>query len=86
MFDLDAVDNDIGPNGEIRYSIVPLPNSDRDGSGKFSVDPITGLIQTTSADLNAESQAKYEVSPRTTHGHCSWISVFVQENLIKQLR
>ena len=61
VFELEAVDNDKGPNGEIRYSIERLPNSDRDGSGKFTVDPITGLIRTKSDDLNAESQEKYEV-------------------------
>ncbi|GFO23560.1 cadherin-23, partial [Plakobranchus ocellatus] len=61
VFDLEAVDNDSGPNGEIRYTIVPLPNSDRDGSDKFRVDSISGLITTKSADLNAESQDKYEL-------------------------
>lgn len=60
VFTLEAVDDDTGPNGEIHYSIIPNPNSKKDGSSTFEVDAVTGLI-TTKGDLNAEVLDRYEV-------------------------
>ncbi|XP_035824585.1 cadherin-23 [Aplysia californica] len=60
VFQLEAQDNDAGDNGVVRYSILPLPNSDMDGSSQFAVDAVTGII-TTVLEVNAELQSRYEL-------------------------
>lgn len=60
MFQLEAVDEDTGLNGKIRYSILSIANNNRDGSKTFEVNDLTGLI-TTKGDINAEVLDRYEV-------------------------
>lgn len=52
-----ATDKDIGTNGEIKYSLDPLPNYD----GLFKIDPQTGKVW-TNAPLDYEKQSKYVLS------------------------
>ncbi|XP_059167286.1 cadherin-23-like isoform X3 [Physella acuta] len=59
VFQLEAVDGDTGPNGEMRFSIVPTGGSN-DGSKLFAVHNITGLI-TTKAEINAEDGNMYQL-------------------------
>ncbi|XP_046548571.1 LOW QUALITY PROTEIN: protocadherin Fat 4-like [Haliotis rubra] len=59
VIDLDATDNDSGPDGQVTYSIIS-------GSlGKFIIDPSTGVV-TVSDVLDAESVSSYTVTIQAT--------------------
>ncbi|XP_063241640.1 protein dachsous [Bacillus rossius redtenbacheri] len=50
---VDASDPDLGPNGAVRYSLIPANSS-------FSIHPVTGEI-TTRAPLDRELRARHEL-------------------------
>ena len=58
LIQVEAVDDDIGPNGAVRYRL----KQDLMGNWKtFSIDEVSGIIY-LKKDLDREKQKVYEVS------------------------
>nr|XP_033326579.1 protein dachsous [Megalopta genalis] len=58
-----ALDNDLGENSTVTYTI--LKDRDSDGYNVFTIDPITGMIR-TKAVLDHEERIVYRVSVKAT--------------------
>ncbi|KAL3853664.1 hypothetical protein ACJMK2_017188 [Sinanodonta woodiana] len=51
---ISAVDNDSGINSQVRYSILPVDDADL-----FSINPLTGILMTTSSNFDYETRVSY---------------------------
>lgn len=55
VYDVNATDNDVMSNGEVRYAIM------HGDEGKFDIDATSGII-TTAGALNRETKDLYTVN------------------------
>lgn len=65
-----ATDADVGPNGELTYSLV------NDAQSEFTIDPQTGEIRTNTVNLDREDTSHRTLAVKAEDGAQSKLSSY----------